>query len=166
MTVNILNETGKTYGFSFDEIGKQVVRAVLDQEGFPFEACVDITLVNLDEIHAMNLDHRGIDRPTDVLSFPMLEYPAAGDYSEVEQNDDNFDPDSGEVVLGDIVICLDKVEQQAEEYGHTRKREYSFLVCHSMLHLLGYDHETKTEETVMYGKQEAVLEKLGIRREQ
>lgn len=166
MTVNISNETIKTYDFSFEEIGEQVVNAVLDYESFPFEACVDITLVDLEEIHEINRSQRGIDRPTDVLSFPMVEYSRAGDYSEIENNDDNFDPESGEVVLGDIVVCLDKVEQQAEEYGHSRKREYAFLVCHSMLHLLGYDHETKEQETQMYTKQEAILNQLGIRREQ
>lgn len=165
MTVSVTNETTQTFDFSFEEIGTLVVDAVLDEEAFPFEVSVDITLVGLQEIHELNLTQRGVDRPTDVLSFPMVEYPAPGDFDSVEENDDNFDPDTGEVVLGDIVICLDKVKQQAEEYGHSLKREYAFLVCHSMLHLLGYDHETPEEETVMYGKQEEILDKLGIRRD-
>ena len=166
MTVNVTNETTQQFEFSFNEIGEKVVREVLAYEEFPFEVCVDITLVGLEEIHELNLLNRGVDRPTDVLSFPMVAYPCAGDYSRVEENDDNFDPDSGEVVLGDIVICLDKVSQQAEEYGHSRLREYAFLVCHSMLHLLGYDHEFPEEETQMYSKQEEILDRLGIRREQ
>ncbi len=165
MTVNLTNETTQTFDFSFEEIGQKVVNAVLDNEEFPFDVCVDITLVETADIHKINREQRGVDRPTDVLSFPMVEYPCAGDYSRVEENDDNFDPDSGEVVLGDIVICLDKVTQQAEEYGHSKMREFAFLVCHSMLHLLGYDHETQEEETVMYGKQEEILNQLGIRRE-
>ena len=165
MTVNVTNETTKEFDFSFEEVGSRVVNAVLQEEGFPFEACVDITLVDLKDIQNLNQQQRGMDRPTDVLSFPMLEYPAPGDYSNVEELDDNFDPDSGEAVLGDIVICLDKVITQAEDYGHSKKREYAFLVCHSMLHLLGYDHETQNEEAVMFRKQETILDDLGIRRD-
>ncbi len=163
MTINITNETEKAFDFSFDEISEKVVLAVLDHEKFPYEATVDITLVDLETIHEINKEQRKIDRPTDVLSFPMIEYDEAGEFDDIEEQD-NFDPDSGEALLGDVVICLEKVEEQAEEYGHSKLREYAFLVCHSMLHLLGYDHMTPEEETVMYKKQEDILNELGILR--
>lgn len=93
------------------------------------------------QIHEMNLEQRGIDRPTDVLSFPMIEYEEPGDFSVIdEESAEAFNPESGELMLGDIVISKEKVLSQAEEYGHLPKREYAFLIAHSMLHLFGYDH--------------------------
>ena len=113
----------------------------------------------------MNLEYRGIDRPTDVLSFPQAEYASPSDFTWIEEHEaDCFDPDSGELVLGDIVISLDHVKSQAERYGHGCRREFAFLVAHSMLHLLGYDHMEEEEARIMEEKQEAVLERLGIRR--
>ena len=102
----------------------------------------------------MNLEHRGIDRATDVLSFPMLEFDHPGDFSIIdEETADVFDPESGELMLGDIVISVDKVLEQAQEYGHSPKREYAFLIAHSMLHLCGYDHMDDEERKVMEEKQ-------------
>lgn len=166
MTIFVTNETENQDDFSYDEVARLVINGVLDYERFPYEAIVDVTLVNNDTIHEINRIQRGIDRPTDVLSFPMIEYPKAGDFSKIEEDMSNFDPDSGEAVLGDIIISLDKVFEQAKEYGHTRKREYAFLICHSMLHLLGYDHMVESEEAIMLAKQSAILEILGIVRDE
>ena len=112
----------------------------------------------------MNLEQRGIDRPTDVLSFPMIEYDAPGDFSVIdEETGDAFNPETGELMLGDIVISKEKVLSQAEEYGHSPKREYAFLIAHSMLHLFGYDHMEEEERAEMEA-QRAIMEKVGIPR--
>lgn len=112
----------------------------------------------------MNREFRQIDAPTDVLSFPMLEYQTPGDFSGFEEEEDSFDPESGELLLGDIVISKDKVLRQAEEYGHSPKREFAFLIAHSMLHLFGYDHMEEDERLVMEQKQREILERVGILR--
>ena len=105
--------------------------------GEPFEAEINLTLTDNDGIHAINKEYRDIDAPTDVLSFPMLSYESAGDFSKLEDDyDDNFNPDTGEIMLGDIIISVDKVKEQAKSYGHSEKREYAFLILHSMLHYL------------------------------
>ncbi len=123
------------------------------------------TLTDNDGIHEINKMYRQIDRPTDVLSFPMLSYEAPGDFSKLEDDyDDNFNPDTGEIMLGDIVISVDKVLEQAESYGHTPRREYAFLIVHSMLHLFGYDHMTPEEAVQMEAKQRQILEEMNITR--
>ena len=101
----------------------------------------------------------------------MLDYDIPGDFSFLDGNDDSemiiseyFNPDSGELMLGDIIISLDKVMEQAEKYGHSSRRELAFLVAHSMMHLFGYDHMESTEAEVMEKKQEDVLQILGITR--
>ena len=108
-----------------------------------------------EEIHQINKQFRGIDRPTDVLSFPQLTF------EEGEIMDRN---EKGEVVLGDIIISLERAREQAEEYGHSLKREIAFLTAHSMLHLLGYDHMEPEEEKEMFAKQKEILELAGIPR--
>ena len=97
----------------------------------------------------------------------MTEYPvpASFDFLETEAGDDCFNPDTGELLLGDIVISVPRAEAQAEEYGHSLRREYAFLIAHSMLHLLGYDHMSPEEAAVMEQKQEAALQALGITRD-
>lgn len=134
---------------------ERCTRAALEEEGITEDAQVSVTLVDNDTIRELNNEHRGIDRATDVLSFPL------GD-------DDSFDtdPETGAILLGDIVISLERAEEQAKEYGHSFYREVAFLITHSLFHLLGYDHVNgEDEEKLMFGKQEKVLEKLGITRE-
>ena len=157
---------GKTeFDFDIREVAELVVDAVLEHEKCPYEAEISLLLTHNDEIHEMNLEHRGIDRATDVLSFPMLEFDHPGDFSIIdEETADVFDPESGELMLGDIVISVDKVLEQAQEYGHSPKREYAFLIAHSMLHLLGYDHMEEEERVLMEKKQEQVLNVLHITR--
>lgn len=142
------------------------MEAVLETEGCPYEATVNVLLTGDEEIRAYNRQYRGMDRATDVLSFPNIEYGRPADFSQAEEAEaDCFDPDSGELVLGDIILSVDKIREQAESYGHSRKREYAFLVAHSMLHLCGYDHMEEAEAQIMEEKQRKVLEDLGITRE-
>ena len=157
---------GKTeFDFDIREVAELVVDAVLEHEKCPYEAEISLLLTHNDEIHEMNLEHRGIDRSTDVLSFPMLDFDHPGDFSIIdEETADVFDPESGELMLGDIVISVDKVLEQAQEYGHSPKREYAFLIAHSMLHLCGYDHMDDEERKVMEEKQRAIMEKINILR--
>ncbi len=139
---------------------RSVIRAVMEEENRGFDVEVSVTLADDEHIHELNRRHRGIDRPTDVLSFPMLEFDDNGDVV-----DDEFDRDGDEVILGDIVISMERAEAQAREYGHSLKREVAFLTAHSMLHLFGYDHVDDEEgEKLMFEKQEKVLNLLAITR--
>lgn len=127
----------------------------LEEEGIEDDAELSVTLTDNENIRALNNEHRGIDRATDVLSFPL------GD-----ENGFDTDPETGAILLGDIVISMERAKEQAEEYGHSFRREFAFLLTHSLFHLLGYDHvNSEEEERIMFGKQEKVLEKLGITRE-
>ncbi|MBO4214010.1 MAG: rRNA maturation RNase YbeY [Lachnospiraceae bacterium] len=162
MTLDLVNETDIEFDFSYEEIAKKVIDATLEHENFPYDVSVSLTLTDEDSIREINRVNRDIDRVTDVLSFPFLDFPTRGDYGFLDDDDTAFDPDTGEVILGDIVICLKRVIEQAEEYGHSKLREYAFLICHSMLHLLSYDHMTKEEEAEMFGKQREILDNLGI----
>ncbi|MCR5271682.1 MAG: rRNA maturation RNase YbeY [Lachnospiraceae bacterium] len=164
MTLNIEEEVIVDFEFDYKKIAELTVNGALDEENFPFEAEVSLTLVNNERIHEINKEFREIDRPTDVLSFPLIEYAGAGNFDKIEDSDDNFNPDTGEAMLGDIIISVEKVYEQAECYGHSPMREYAFLITHSMLHLMGYDHMTPEEASVMEQKQKNILDKLGIGR--
>ena len=143
---------GVSFDFDAADVAQQVCEAVLMSENCPYDAGV-------------YLDYRGIDRTTDVLSFPAVPFDAESDFSAVEENEmDYIDPDTGILQLGDIVINASRVWEQAQEYGHSPRREFAFLVAHSMLHLCGYDHMTPEESARMEAKQEAVLQGLGITR--
>lgn len=165
MTIDFENESSLDLGLDLYSIACDVVSCALDYMECPYEAQVSILITDDEEIHQINLEQRQIDRPTDVLSFPMVEYEIPGKFDFLEECDDCFDPDSGELLLGDIVISADRVAAQAEEYGHSRKREYAFLIAHSMLHLMGYDHMTKEEADEMERLQEEILRTLGIGRQ-
>ena len=134
----------------------KAVHRTLKSESFPDDAEVSLSFVDNEEIHALNLEHRGIDRPTDVLSFPILD----GD-----EDTGDVDMNFGAVLLGDIIISVERALEQAEEYGHSIERELAFLSVHSVLHLLGYDHEKSLEEEkTMFKKQEDVLVSIGLKR--
>ena len=129
------------------------------------EAEVSVLLTENEEIRRMNREFRQIDRATDVLSFPMIEFDKPGDFSHVEEDyEDCFNPESGELMLGDIVISMDKVAEQAEQYGHSQERELAFLTAHSMYHLFGFDHMVEEEAAVMEKKQRDLLSALHINR--
>lgn len=146
------------------ELAEEVVLGALDYVGCPYEAEVNLLLTMNPQIHEMNMNFRGIDRATDVLSFPMIDYEEAGNFDFLEDSVEAFDPESGELVLGDIVISKEKVLSQAEEYGHSPRREYAFLIAHSVLHLCGYDHIEEEDRIVMEQKQREILEQLKILR--
>ena len=166
MTLNLSEECTNEFEFDCKEVAFQVMNAVLDSEKCPYEATVDLTLTTDSEIHEINLQQRGIDRATDVLSFPMTQFPVPGEFDFLEEEGmDSFDPDSGELMLGDIVISVDHVNAQAAEYGHSQLREFAFLVAHSMYHLIGYDHMTKPEAKIMEQKQKDILNLLHINRD-
>ncbi len=166
MTFYVENETEIIFPFSVEETVELVAEKVLDTENCPYEVQINVLLTDNRGIHTFNKEYRGIDRETDVLSFPNLEFEKEGEFEIAEEDEaDFFDPDTGELILGDIIISVDKVKEQAENYGHSLKREFAFLVAHSMLHLCGYDHMEEAEAAVMEEKQEAVLRALNITRE-
>ena len=166
MTLNFEDEYEElALPFAAEKLAAQVVGHSLEYENCPYEAEVNLLLTSDEEIHKMNREFRGIDRATDVLSFPMLEYERPADFDSIEEaGDDCFHPDSGELMLGDIVISKDRVLAQAEAYGHSAKREFAFLTAHSMLHLMGYDHMEPEEAARMERKQSEILAQMNIRR--
>jgi len=160
------NETDIDLGIEYEDIAKLVVEEALRLERCPFDVEVNILLTDNEGIHAINKETRDIDRPTDVLSFPNLFFESEGDFDISEEElADYQDPENGLIVLGDIIISLEKVAEQAKEYNHSVKREYAFLIAHSMLHLSGYDHMVAEEAEVMEGRQRLILDSLGITRD-
>lgn len=157
MTLYIDNRTTFEWGEKWQEIIKKAVRTSLDYEEFEkkykFECEISVSIVTNEEIQKLNKEFRNIDKATDVLSFPMCTFDMeeAFDYNE---ND--------EIILGDIVISIDKAKEQAEEYGHSLEREIAFLTVHSMLHLMGYDHMEVEEEKEMIKKQKEILQQAGF----
>lgn len=164
MTVLIEEEADVAFPFDYKKLAKEVIEAAIKAEKFPYEAEVSLLLVSAETIQEINQKYRGIDAPTDVLSFPMIDYEVSGDFTKIAQEEDNFNPDTREVLLGDIVLCIEKVKEQAVSFGHSEKREYAFLILHSMLHLFGYDHMVKEEAAVMEEKQEQILRQMDILR--
>ena len=165
MTILVENEVNRELDFDYEEVIKTVISKTLETENCPYETEVNVLLTGNEEIHEANKEFRGIDRPTDVLSFPMVDYEVPSDFSCVDENPESYlNPETDELLLGDIMISVDKVYEQANEYGHSPKREFAFLIAHSMLHLLGYDHIDEAERKVMEVKQEAILGALGITR--
>ena len=139
---------------------RKTIRAALREEGVSLPCEVDVLLTNDAGIHAVNLDIRQVDRPTDVLSFPMFDLTPG----ELPGEED-ADPGTGLVPLGDMVISMERVAAQAREYGHSNRRELSYLVVHSVLHLLGYDHlDEGPQKAQMRAREEAILAVLGIGR--
>ena len=166
MTFYVENETQTELPFDAEAVGRLVCGAVLETENCPYEAQVNLVLTDNAGIRELNRECRGIDRETDVLSFPNLDFEREGVFEIPEGAEaDCFDPDTGELMLGDIMISVDRVQEQAESYGHSLKREYAFLVAHSMLHLCGYDHMEPDEAEIMERKQEELLSCLGITRD-
>lgn len=133
---------------------RRAVETVLEHEQYTNPCEVSVTYTDNSKIHALNKQYRGVDRPTDVLSFPMMDFSGESDEPVA---------DEPVVSLGDIVLSLEKAKEQALEYGHSFEREVAFLTVHSMLHLLGYDHETGEEdERDMRARQRVIMELLGL----
>lgn len=146
----------------YETLLNQVIPAVLSAEGVSVPCEVDVLLTNDKGIHKINLEQRGVDQPTDVLSFPMFEcLPGLPPTAE----DAAIDPGTGLLPLGDLVISLERVEVQGREYGYGARREFAYLTVHSILHLLGYDHvDEGPEKARMRDREEDVLKSLGITR--
>ena len=140
-----------------EKIIKKVIETVLKEEKIIQDLEVYVTLTNNEQIHKVNLEQRKVDKATDVLSFPMFER----DEIYLLKEDSKKEPD----ILGDIIISIEKVKEQAEEYGHSFERELAYLVTHGMLHLLGYDHMIEEEKKQMRKREEEILEILKITRE-
>lgn len=165
MTLIFDNESGQTFPFEEKEAASKVIEAALDYIKCPYEAEINLMITDNEGIRHINREFRGIDKETDVLSFPSIEYEEAGNFDGLDDMYEVFNLESGELILGDMMISAQRVFSQAEEYGHSVLREYSFLIAHSMLHLFGYDHMTKEEASQMEAMQEEILNELGITRD-
>ncbi len=168
MTINIDDESElkqPIFDFDYEQVISDVINEAIDYAKCPYEAEVSVLLVNNSRIQEINKENREIDAATDVLSFPMIEYEKEGDFDFLEENgEDCFEPDTGELLLGDIVISVEKVYEQADKYGHSVKRELAFLTAHSMMHLFGFDHMIPEEAKIMEEHQNNILNNLGITR--
>lgn len=167
MTYEIEYEAGIKLDVPYRVIIERVIDQAMDQEECPYEAEISVTLTDNEGIREINREFRGIDSETDVLSFPMVQYPAPSDFDLLEDDSlacECFNPETGELLLGDIIISVEKVLEQAEKYGHSVTRELAFLVAHSMLHLFGYDHMEEDERIQMEERQRMMLDTLGITR--
>jgi len=142
------------------QIAEQAIIESLTFEGVRFETETSVLFVTDAQIQSINNDHRQIDAVTDVLSFPLLSV------AEIQAANEAYDGDETETPIGDIVIAFGRACEQAEAYGHSIEREIGFLTAHSMLHLLGYDHMTPGEEAEMIRRQEAILQTIGLTREE
>jgi probable rRNA maturation factor len=174
MRVHIEDEVNVIFDFDLEEVARQVIQTTLDIERCPFEVAVNLLITNDKSIQAINLEYRNIDKPTDVLSFPVVTrerllelFSWQNPPKEPKGNrpfEASFDPDSGELILGDIVLSVDTLARQAKEYGHSNKREFAFLIAHSMLHLLGYDHLEDEGQLLIEEKQDKILDSIQIYR--
>ena len=162
MRHEILIETEVDGAEEYAGLLRQVIPAALAAQGVDVPCEVDVLFTGDEGIHAINLEQRGVDRPTDVLSFPMFDLRPGENPTE-----EDADPGTGLVPLGDMVISLERAKAQGEEFGHGTRREVAYLAVHSVLHLLGYDHmDEGPMKAQMRAREEAILEQLGITREQ
>jgi probable rRNA maturation factor len=166
MSYNIENEYGNIDIPDYENVISSIIDEALDFIKCPYECEINVLLTDNNNIKNINNEQRNIDAPTDVLSFPLIDYKTPGDFSIVEESScDYFNPESGEMLLGDIIISVDKVYEQAENYNHSKTRELAFLVAHSMLHLFGYDHMNDEERAEMENLQEKILTMKGYTRD-
>lgn len=164
MSIHIEDETGLNWPFSLQETADSVLQAVLERLECPYEADADLLVTTDEEIRDINRRTRGIDAATDVLSFPTADYAVPADFDGLEEQDDVFDPETGVYFMGDIVISADHAKAQSEAYGHSLKREVAFLITHSLLHLMGFDHMEEEMRLQMEQLQDEILDGIGITR--
>ena len=163
--LDLENETGFDPGFDTEKTADLVIKTVLEGENFPCNATVSLLITDPLNVQKINSEYRNIDKTTDVLSFPNVEWDSPSDYECGGFKDKSLiDPENGMYMLGQIVLNDERIISQAEEYGHSTRREYAFLIVHSMLHLLGYDHMEEDEAKLMEDKQRKYLDLLGITR--
>ncbi|NLE25713.1 MAG: rRNA maturation RNase YbeY [Clostridiaceae bacterium] len=162
ITIKIYNhQKSREISKDLQKLIEKAVKLCVKKEGFPYPCEASITLTDNESIKELNREHRGIDKATDVLSFPSIEY----DNGEPQIQPGDMDPDSGQIFLGDIIISVEKAFEQAQSFAHSVDRELTFLAVHGILHLLGYDHETENEEKLMFSIQENILNEMGLFRE-
>ena len=163
MKVQIQTRLSDGGGEEYFPLIEKVLNKVMQLENIPWPGEASVLLVEEDEIRAINKRYRALDEVTDVLSFPLLETPA---YRIKKPKFHEYDPETGNVLLGDIILCVSRAKQQAAEFGHSISREIAYLAAHSLLHLIGYEHEADEESRLfMRQKEEAALEALGLTRE-
>ncbi|KGF04367.1 rRNA maturation RNase YbeY [Anaerococcus lactolyticus] len=150
MNLLLANDTNQDLDLDLiRERAEKTIEEVLRVESFNENAEVSLSIVDMETIHRLNKEYRDVDRPTDVLSFPM--------------DEEGYDNDGNPLfLLGDIVICLDVAENQAKDFGHSLEREMMYLICHSTLHLLGYDHIEEDDKVEMRAKEKEVMKNLGV----
>ncbi|MBO4996890.1 MAG: rRNA maturation RNase YbeY [Lachnospira sp.] len=165
MDIMIEYDTEVQLGFDYRKVIEDMVMEAVEVYACPYDYEVSVTLTGNERIHEVNRRFRNIDCATDVLSFPMLTFQKAGDFSNIDESEELFNPDTGNLMLGDIMVSVDKVEEQALQYGHSKKRELAFLIAHSMLHLMGFDHIKEEERKDMEKRQELLLQRKGYTRE-
>ncbi len=166
MTIFFENESSIQFDFPEEEHLAKLIDAVCNYVHCPYEVEISVTLVDKKRIRQVNNEFRGIDRPTDVLSFPMMEYNSPADFTgKAFCTSISLSPESEELILGDILLCAPVVCEQATEYGHSKLREFSFLIVHSLLHLFGYDHIEDGDREAMEWAQREIMDILQISRE-
>ena len=150
MNLLLANDTKKDLDLDLiRERAEKTIEEVLRVENFTENAEVSLSIVDMETIHRLNKEYREVDRPTDVLSFPM--------------DEEGYDNEGNPIfLLGDIVICLDVAENQAKDFGHSLEREMMYLICHSTLHLLGYDHIEEDDKLEMRSREKEVMKNLGV----
>ncbi|MDN9010937.1 rRNA maturation RNase YbeY [Brevibacillus laterosporus] len=158
LTIEIVNEQDEEITQEHQQLIENCLQKAAQFEDIKGE--VVITLVNNERIHELNRDYRGVDRPTDVLSFALNE-EGEGDM-EIFVEESEFDDYPN--MLGDIIISIPRTKEQAQDYGHSFERELGFLAVHGFLHLIGYDHGTPEEEKDMFTRQEKILQEVGLTR--
>lgn len=165
MTFYVDNEIAAEYPFDIEKTVESAVIAALKHEQCKYDAEINVLITDAEKMREYNLCHREIDAATDVLSFPAVDYIHPADFTIAEENRNSyFNPETNELILGDIILCHDRILSQANDYGHSILREFTFLIVHSMLHLLGYDHMNEEDEKLMFLHQDQIMNELGITR--
>lgn len=144
------------------ELIKKVFEEVRKEFSLPQNVYVELTVADGETIREVNKEYRNVDRVTDVLSFPALEVKLPFD---IKDYPDDIDMSTGELMLGEIMLCYDKAVEQSKEYGHSIERESAYLVLHGLLHLMGFDHIEDDDKAIMREEEEKILNKLGITRD-
>ncbi|MBQ9609983.1 MAG: rRNA maturation RNase YbeY [Lachnospiraceae bacterium] len=166
MSVYFENEVNERLPERYKNIVLEIIDASLECLKCPYECEVNVIFTDNEGIRQINHEFREIDSPTDVLSFPLIDYESPGDFEGLEDSPfDYFNQDTGELMLGDIVLNVDKISEQAKEFNHSVYREVAFLTAHSMLHLAGYDHIEDEERLKMEDMQEIILNMKGYKRD-
>ena len=165
MSIYIENESRVVFDFKDrDRVIRKVIRTVMEAKHIPMELDVNVLLTVPSAIKTINREMRGIDSVTDVLSFPYFEFQSPGVFANPQAGASCGAETEGEDILGDIVLCASKVKEQAKKYGHSQKRELAFLIVHSMLHLIGYDHMEPEDAALMQQEEKQFMELLHINR--